>query len=180
MPGGGSYAGQGIARAGDAIAQGIRENESKGRQTILDETAKEIHGLQVQKMNREIQLDDAMLLKMASDEKYREQRSMWGMPGAMSTGSPESQTYPYGVKVGPALDQRPITAEGRRSLPMMVEQVGPKGRRMIMNPALGDEVAQVYNTLDPWVQYAESFANRKRWQKRRISKPYRQTYKRKW
>ena len=141
----GSAAGEGIARAGSEIASGMREAKREGRTAKLDAASQQIHNLRLQKMTREIQLDDAQLMKMASDRKMAEQRHLyWGTPGDLSTGSPESITYPYGVERGPALEQRPLTATGRQSHPETVESVSPDGTRMaLLNPDLGlDEVGQ--------------------------------------
>ncbi len=176
----GTAMGAGIARAGEQIATGMRTAKAGERTEKLDAAGAQIHALRVTKMGKEIQLDDAELAKRASDLAMAQQSlGMWGDGGTgMSTGDLSSKTYPYGTKAGPPLNMRPLTASARESMPMMIEQVGPKGRRMIMNPALGDEVAQVYNTVDPWVQYGESFYNKRRWKKtdryRRRTKPRRQ------
>ncbi len=156
-PGGssGSFAGDGLATASRAIGRGITGAASNRRE-------QELHVLRVQKMGREIALDDAALMKAASDRKLAEQSALyWGDTQAGITG-PQAKTYPYGTKSGPALNMRPLTATARQSVPQYVEAVGPRGRRKILNPETGlDEVSQVEYVARPWVDYVGShFSNK--------------------
>ena len=153
----GSYAGEGLAEAGRAIASGVRGAASAKRE-------QELHVLRLQKMRREIMLDDAALMKAASDRKMAEQAAMyWGDSQAGITGPDlTAKTYPYGRKSGPRLNVRPLQATGRTSLPQYTELVGPKGRRMVLNQDSGlDEVAQVEYVARPWYDYVSSgFSNK--------------------
>ncbi len=139
-PRSGSYAGEGIAQAGADIAKGMRRSEEL-------KVSNEIHGLRVEKMKREIALDDAELLRRASDLKMSEQQSLyWGdaNAGITSTGSPEAKTYPFGTKVGPPLNMRPLSATGRMSIPLRAEMIADDGwRYRMLNPdANMDELAE--------------------------------------
>lgn len=158
----GSFAGEGLARAGEHIAEGMRADTRQKRTTRLDAVSAQIHNLRLQKMTKEIQLDDMEIMKRASDLKYAEQRHLyWGNPGGTGGGL-ESMTYPYGTKEGPPLNMRPLTAEGRRSIPAFMEMAGPAGRRMIRNPDIGDELSEVDTMVRPWYDYAKSFYNKSR------------------
>ena len=157
----GSHMGEGVARAGQEISRGMQraQTEKVNASTTARLTAE--HDLRLQKMQREIQLDDMELLRRSSDLKRAEQGAMWGdwNPG-ITGGGQDVMTYPYGTKSGPPLNMRPLTAEGRRSIPRYVEQVGPKGRRRAINPELGlDEEGQAFDIIDPYQQYLESFWN---------------------
>lgn len=147
FPGTGSYAGDGISRIGDAVAEGITGTAAEKRTSKLDAAGREIHVRRLAKMDREIALDDAELLKRASDLKMAEQQSLyWGNPGgAMGAGmgGPESRTFPMDTKRGLELQRRPLTMSSRSSIPEKIEVVGADGHRYtIVNPALGDEVSQ--------------------------------------
>lgn len=145
----GSYAGEGIARAGAQIAEGMRESKRQGRQTKLDAASQQIHDLRIQKMGREIALDDAELASRASALKMAEQQQLyWGDSSGSgfnggSFNSPEAKAYPYGTKVGPELEQRPLIATARTSRPMRSEVIAPDGYRYnIIDPDTGDEISQ--------------------------------------
>ncbi len=141
----GSAAGEGVARAGEHIAQGMRRAQTGERQVQMDAASKQIHDLRLQKMTREISLDDMEIMKRASDLKMAENQLLyWGDGSSAQAGGPESKTYPYGTQAGPALSQRPLVASARQSMPETVESVSPDGTRMaLLNPDLGlDEVGQ--------------------------------------
>ncbi len=144
--GGGSAAGAGIARAGEHIATGMRQAKAGERTEVLDAASRQIHDLRIQKMGREIALDDAELMKRASDLKMAENQLLyWGDGGTgLSTGGLESRAYPYGTKRGPPLSMRPLIATARQSMPETVESVGRGGEYLqLLNPDLGlDEVGQ--------------------------------------
>ena len=142
----GSAAGEGIARAGEHIAEGVRQKKQGERQVVMDAASRQIHDLRITKMGKEIQLDDAELMKRASDLRMAEMQLLyWGDGGTgVPSSSGESRMYPYGTKTGPPLDQRPLVASARQSMPETVESVSPDGTRMqLLNPDLGlDEVGQ--------------------------------------
>lgn len=149
----GSYIGEGIAQAGRAVGKGVM-------QASQNKANAEIHDLRLQKMRKEIALDDMEILKRASDLKMAEQNPMWGDTDT-GLGS-ETKIYPFGTKSGPPLNMRPLTAMGRQSIPKYVEQVGPKGRRKIINPELGmDETGQAHWLIDPYEQYLRAMYSRK-------------------
>ncbi len=166
----GSAAGEGIARAGEHIAAGMRQAKAGERTEKLDAVSAEIHNLRIQKMGREIALDDAELMKRASDLRMAETRNLyWGDGGTgLSSGGLETRTYPYGVKQGPPLEERPLTATGRQSMPETIESVSPDGTRMqLLNPDLGlDEVGQVeylrLKSIGWMVKQLHAYAKRRR------------------
>ncbi len=141
----GSAAGEGIARAGEHIATGMRTAKAGERTEKMDAASAQIHQLRITKMGKEIQLDDAELMKRASDLRMAETQFLnWGDGGTgLSTGALQSKTYPYGTKLGPPLSMRPLTATGRQSMPETVESVSDRERLQLLNPDLGlDEVGQ--------------------------------------
>ncbi len=179
----GSAMGEGIAQAGSIIGEGMRQQKAAGRQVKMDAAQAQLHALRVEKMGKEIKLDDMELMERASRLAMTQTQSMWGdgIVGGSAEGPPGTKTYPYGTKTGPPLSMTPLQAHPRESMPERIETRGPKGRRMILNPALGmDEAGQADWIMNPWMQWIESFMNRSRWKKRRIKKPYPQRYKRKW
>ncbi len=160
----GSYAGTGISRAGEAIGQGITQHYKDKRTGRLDAAAAELHSLRVTKAQKEIQLDDAQLMKMASDLKLSEQQNLYWGGGAqtfpLSGGGPESMLQGYRSRAGLPLNQSPIVNRARESIPAFMEMKGPAGRRMIRNPEIGDELAEVDTAVRPWWDTAESYWNR--------------------
>lgn len=143
-PSSGSYIGEGIARAGEQIQSGIAEDKRAKRTTQLDAASAQIHALRLEKMKREISLDDAQLMKMASDQKLAEQQmGYWGNPGGM--GGMEAKTFPYGVERGMELHRRPLTQTSRQSNPLVQELVGPDGfRYKVLTDDAGDEIKQIH------------------------------------
>lgn len=158
----GSYAGTGIARAGEAISQGIRGYAASKRTSRLDAAQAELHALSVRSAQGKIQLDDLEAMKRQSDLKLAEQQLLyWGNNfggGVTSTGGPESQTQPYGAKAGIPLNQSPLVNQARRSEPGWLEMKNPKGRRMIRDQRVfGDEIAQADTAVRPWLDYSQSY-----------------------
>lgn len=141
---GGSAAGAGIARAGEHIAQGMRQAKANERTESMDAATAQIHALRVTKMGKEIQLDDAELLKRASDLRMAENQLLYWGDGSTASAGADVKSYPYGTKLGPPLEQRPLVASARQSMPETVESVSPSGERLqLLNPDLGlDEVGQ--------------------------------------
>lgn len=144
----GSFAGTGIARAGEAIADEIRARPRRARQGRLDAASQELHALAVRSAKGKIALDDAELMKRQSDLKFAEQRNLyWGSgdTGLSSGGSSlMEQVLPYTSRQGIPVDQRPIVQSARQSHPETVESVSRSGERLqLLNPDLGlDEVGQ--------------------------------------
>ena len=159
----GSYAGTGIARAGEAIADEIRARPKRARQGRLDAAAQELHTLAVTSAQKKIQLDDAMLMKMASDLKISEQNNLyWGGAAGAQTyglggGGGDTHLQGYRSRAGLPLTMTPIQNTARRSEPGWMEMKGPKGRRMIRDPRVfGDEIQQVDTAVRPWLDYSMS------------------------
>jgi len=147
-PRSGSHAGEGIRQAGKAIAQGVQRVED--RAYLEREKA-----LRIQKMEREVALDDAELMARASALKLAEQSALyWGdsNAGITSTGSPEAKTFPYGTEIGPPLNMRPLTATGRKSAPLRDELINDEGwRYRVLSPDAGmDEIGQA-DLVYQWV-----------------------------
>jgi len=158
----GSYAGTGIARAGEAIERGITGYQKGQRTGRLDAMNAEIHTLRVRDAKGKIYLDDLEAMKRQSDLKMAEQASLyWGGAyggGASSlTGAPDTMAQPYGAKSGIPLVKSPIINQARESHPGWIEMKSPKGRRMIRNPKYGDEISQADTAVRPWLDYSQSF-----------------------
>lgn len=161
----GSAAGEGIAQAGAHIAEGMRSSKKGERTVRLDAASAQINAMRLEKMGREIKLDDMEILKRASDLKMAENQLLYwgdGNPGMSGPGGMDTKTYPYGTKSGPPLNMTPLSASARESFPAFIEMIGPKGRRMVRNPKMGDEVAETDTATRPWLDYAQSFYNKKR------------------
>ena len=132
----GSHMGEGVARAGEAVAQGMRERTRGKVATATRAEGTAEHKLRLIKMQKEIQLDDAALMKAASDLKIAEQALMSGPRGNI--------VGPPGQVLGEAPMDRPIISTPRQSLPTWSEIRNPDGSvSRVLNPELGlDEVGQ--------------------------------------
>lgn len=113
----GSHLGEGVARAGEQIAEGARSArrettraaETATRQSLSASTQKmnqAEHELRLQKMQREIALDDVKLMAAASAAKNAEQTALVApalLPGSQAMRAPEMTTGtehmrgPYGA-----------------------------------------------------------------------------------
>lgn len=133
----GSYAGDGIARAGGTIGKYLREIQPRKQQT-------EVHELQKEKMRAEI--THMELLNAASRLNMLQQSTMWGDGNTGLSGN-DPETRSYGYKEGPRglpLEARPRTDSGQRSLPLRQELIADDGwrYRVLSDQAGMDELAQ--------------------------------------
>ncbi len=120
--------------------------------------AEEAHRQNMQRGHVELLKAQSDLRRMVQLENYK--RPVLWPPGGQPGG--EAITYPFGTKTAPRLVKRPLTVESRRSIPAFIEMSGPKGRRMIRNPEIGDELAEVDTAVRPWADVYDAYMGRKR------------------
>ncbi len=135
----GSYAGDGIARAGQAVGKYLKGIEPRKQQAELFELNK-------QKMQAEI--DHMELLNAAAKLKLTEQQTLYwgdGNPGITGNGQSDVKVYPYSAGPrGLPLNQRPRTDTGQKSQPLRAELIADDGwRYRVLSPDAGmDEIGQ--------------------------------------
>ncbi len=154
----GSYLGEGIARAGATIGRGITASG-------INKRAEELHNLTMARGGVALERDQVELMQAVSELKRMEQLANITRPAIWPAGAQpggESVTYPMGTRSGVPLKKRPLTNTSRTSIPAFVEMVGPAGRRMIRNPDIGDELAEVDTMVRPWMDMYEAYMGRGR------------------
>ena len=156
----GSGLSTGIASAGRAIGRAVSDMERA--RTPEAKRAERMKEAQIALATSQTLRNnsDATLMDINSQMKRAEMEA--NMVRTSPDWSSGSATYPLGTRAGPALNMRPLNAMPRQSIPTLVEMVGPKGRRMILNPESGlDEVSQMRYITSPYAEWLKSRYSRK-------------------
>lgn len=127
------------------LAGGVSDAFTTLRQGRMDAQTKQMNDIAIERQKVALAKDQLELQAANAALAGAKRQAMWGDGlGAPGTGNDATaKTYPYGTKRGPELRLRPLTAEGRRSIPETIELVGPDGEYYtIVNPEIGDESAQ--------------------------------------
>jgi len=171
---------------GSAIDRAMAEKSRKTRMGTLDAAQAEMQKAQIRNLNSRSQINEIEAMARSSEEAKGRQ-DVW------STGAGRGNFGDYGVEGGEArtfplksrgrdVHMRPLTQSSRSSIPEMIEIVGDDGYRYrIVNPALGDEVAQGHYLWEKGKrQMSKAFRNPRRGKRRPRPKARYKPYTRKW
>lgn len=149
----GSALGEGIKQAGAAAGRAIGGGALQAAQIKLLEAqaySSTASGMEADSRRKRAELS-ALNVRPGNFQGMPPTRTLPGQPNPLlSPGTPS------------AWRDLPITEEGKQQLAQFIRTVGPEGARLMMNPAIGDEISQVYNAVDPWVQTVEGYMSSRR------------------
>ncbi len=149
----GSFLGEGIARAGQQIAQGMRKEKAGVRQAGQDEANLTMAAAQIRNLNSRSAINEIEALAASSALKNAEQ-DVWntgagrGDSLGVGVGGAEARTFAIGTRRGRELQRRPLTQTSRTSIPLTTEVVGRDGYRYTVINQQWDEVSQVDLVLE--------------------------------